>query len=85
MSDVDFHDGGDDDDFYDDDDGSGLSNDQVNTFLQELAHLTMKHGIEIGAWGNNEPFLVKTDAKHGYYAADEDHEGLIFISGTMIQ
>lgn len=84
MSDVDFYDGGDDDDGFGADD-SGLTDDQVNTFLQELAHLTMKHGIEIGAWGNHEPFLVKTDAKHGYYAADEDHEGLIFISGNMIQ
>jgi len=84
MSDVEFYDGDDDEDGFGDDD-SGLTDDQVNTFLQELAHLTMKHGIEIGAWGNNEPFLVKTEAKHGYYAADEDHEGLIFISGNMIQ
>jgi hypothetical protein len=84
MSNIDFHDGGDDEDDFDDG-GSGLTDDQVNAFLQELAHLTMKHGVEIGAWGDAEPFLVKTEAKHGYYAADDDHEGLMFITGTMIQ
>lgn len=83
MSNIDFHDGDEDDDF--DNDGSGLTDEKVYAFLEELSHLTMKHGIEIGAFGEMEPFLVANDAKRGYYTVDEDHEGLIFVSGTMIQ
>lgn len=81
---VEFYDN-DEDDFDGSDDESGLSEEQVRAFLTELAHLTMKHGIEIGAFGNHEPFLVANDAKHGFYDVDEDHEGLIFICGNMIQ
>ena len=85
MSDnVEFYDN-DEDDFDGSDDESGLSEEQVRAFLTELAHLTMKHEIEIGAFGNHEPFLVANDAKHGFYDVDEDHEGLIFICGNMIQ
>jgi len=81
---VEFHDE-DFDDFDDFDDSSGLSEEKVRAFLTELAHLTMKHGVEIAAFGNHEPFLVANDAKHGFYDVDEDHEGLIFICGNMIQ
>jgi len=81
---VEFYDGGDDEDDFDDD-SSGLSEEKVRAFLTELAHLTMKHGVEIAAFGNHEPFLVANEAKHGFYDVDEDHEGLIFICGNMIQ
>ena len=51
----------------------GITQEQTEAFLAELAALTIKHGIQIGGCGCcGSPFLDPTDAKDGAY---EHHNG----------